>query len=262
MLYQSIYPSLDIPKTNILSYLYPANQTVSDKPIWIDAENPQNSLSPRRILSWVRGLGCGLNKLGVGKGEVVMILTPNHIFVPVAYQGIVGSGRIFSGANPSYTVSEIEHHLKNTEAKVILVHPSLVQTALEAGSRSGVPKDRIFQFSDHYCPPVKGVADWSAMLASEEEANLWKWDDLAGAADSTIATINYSSGTTGLPKGVCISHYNLVANIEQTIFMRDLETSYVTFQTARPEERWVGFLPLYHAYGKTSQRTGYQLRRR
>lgn len=262
MLYQSVYPSLDIPKTNILSYLYPANQTVSDKPIWIDAQNPQNSLSPRQMLLWVRRVGCGLDKLGVEKGEVVMILTPNHIFVPVAYQGIVGSSRIFSGANPSYTVPEIEHQLKNTEAKVILVHPSLVQTALEAGVRSGVPKDRIFQFSDHFCPSVKGVPDWSAMLGSEEEANSWKWDDLAGAADSTIATINYSSGTTGLPKGVCISHYNLVANVEQTIFMRDLETPYVAVPAARPEERWVGFLPLYHAYGKTHQRRSDKLKGR
>lgn len=254
MLYQSVYPCLDIPKTNILSYIYPSNQTVSDKPIWIDAQNPRNSLSPRQMLSWVCRLGCGLDQLGVGKGEVVMILTPNHIFVPVAYQGIVGSGRIFSGANPSYTAPEIEQQLKNTDARVVLVHPSLVETALEAGSRSGVPKDLIFQFSDHFCPPVKGVLDWSSMLATEEEANSWKWDDLEGTADSTIATINYSSGTTGLPKGVCISHYNLVANIEQTIFMRDLETPYVTVPAARPEEKWVGFLPLYHAYGKIAAR--------
>jgi len=44
-----------------------------------------------------------LNKLGVESNDVVMIVTPNHIFVPIAYLGTVGSGRIFSGANPAYT---------------------------------------------------------------------------------------------------------------------------------------------------------------
>lgn len=103
MSYTSIFPPLDIPKCNILSYLYPLNRVVSDGPVWIDTDDPRVSLSPRRALSWVRRLGHGLDYLGIRTGEVAMICTPNHIFVPVAYQGIVGSGRIFSGANPMYT---------------------------------------------------------------------------------------------------------------------------------------------------------------
>ena len=251
MLHKSVFPRLDLPSTNILNYLYPPNQTVSDKPIWIDAQNPAHSLSPRQMLSWVRRLGLGLDNLGVAKGEVVMILTPNHLFVPAAYQGIVGSGRIFSGANPAYTVPELEYQINNTGARTILVHPSLVQKAVEAGARAGVPKDRIFLFSDQFCAPMNGVLDWQNMIASEEESVSWKWDDLGEDAKSTIATINYSSGTTGLPKGVCISHYNLTANVEQTIFIRDQDTPYSKVPAARPEERWIGFLPLYHAYGRS-----------
>lgn len=250
MLYSSVFPRLDLPSTNILTYLYPPNQTVSDKPIWIDARNPTHSLSPRQMLSWVRRLAMGLDKLGVGKGEVVMILTPNHLYVPVAYQGIVGSGRIFSGANPAYTVSELEYQINNTGTKTILVHPTLLQKAVEAGTRAGVPKERIFQFSDQFSSPKHGVLDWRNMLASEEEARTWKWDELGEDAKTTLATINYSSGTTGLPKGVCISHYNLIANVEQTIFIRDQDTPHVTVPASRPEERWIGFLPLYHAYGR------------
>lgn len=250
MMFKSVFPSLDIPKTNILSYLYPTNQTVSDSPVWIDAQDPANSLSPRQMLSWVRRLGVGLDKIRVGRGEVVMILTPNHIFVPVAYQGIVGSGRIFSGANPAFTVAEVQYQLKDTSARVMFVHPSLIQTAVEACRGVGLPKNRIFQFPDRPCSTVDGILDWREILASEEEANTWKWDDLKEIADSTIATINYSSGTTGLPKGVCVSHYNLIANVEQTIFSRDQETDYAAVPGARPAEKWVGFLPLYHAYGK------------
>ncbi|KAL4808014.1 hypothetical protein BDV18DRAFT_158134 [Aspergillus unguis] len=247
---KSTFPSISLPQCNILSYLYPPSQTVSDKPIWIDADNPANSLSPRQMLSWVRRLGYGLDRLNVQKGEVVLIYTPNHIFVPVAYQGIVGSGRIFSGANPIYTQFEIDHQLKDTGTRLILVHPSLVKTAVAAAGKVGIPRDRIFLFSDDPCVPVDGVKDWRDMIGSEEKGASWKWDDLRESSTSTAATINYSSGTTGLPKGVCVSHANLIANVEQTIFMRDRELPHELVPASRPEERWLGFLPLYHAYGQ------------
>ncbi|RDW65640.1 acyl--CoA ligase [Aspergillus mulundensis] len=250
MAYKSTFPAIEVPKSNILTYLYPPNQTVSDKPIWIDASNPATSLSPRQMLSWVRRLGYGLDRLGIPKGEVVMILTPNHIFVPVAYQGIVGSGRVFSGANPAYTQFEIEHQLKDTGAGLILVHPSLVTTAVAAAARVGIHRERMFLFDD--CPreTVDGVSDWRSFIGSEEEASQWKWDSMVDTSTTTVATINYSSGTTGLPKGVCVSHRNLIANVEQTIFMRDQGHPHALVPASRPEERWVGFLPLYHAYGQ------------
>ncbi|GES63234.1 acetyl-CoA synthetase-like protein [Aspergillus terreus] len=251
MSYKSVFPPLNIPSTNILSYIYPSNEPLSDKPIWIDAANPAHCLSPRQMLSWVRRLGFGLDRLRIQKGEVVLILTPNHLFVPIAYQGIVGAGRIFSGANPAYTPRELEYQIRNTDAKLLLVHPSLIDNAIEASRRAGLSKDRIFLFPDDApTGPIQGVHDWRTMIGTEEEGASWKWDEMADTAQSVVATINYSSGTTGLPKGVCISHRNLIANVEQTIFIRDQATSYAAVDAPRPEERWVGFLPLYHAYGQ------------
>ena len=249
MPFKSIFPNIAIPKTNILSYLFPPEQEPSDKPVWIDASDTTKSLSPRQLLQWVKRLAVGLDKLGVAKQTAVLIYTPNHIFVPVAYLGIVGSGRVFSGMNPIYTIHEIVHQIKNTEAKVILAHPSLIRNAIEAGSKAGIPPDRIFQFSDQWQQPIYGVKDWRSMAGSVSEADKYSWDTMGEASTTTVATINYSSGTTGLPKGVCVSHYNLIANVEQTVFMRDQECSYNPAQ--RPEERWIGFLPLYHAYGKS-----------
>lgn len=107
MPFTSPFPLLDIPKVNILSYLFPRNESPSTTPLWIDSSDDSTSLSPSQLLQWVKRLGFGLEKLGLKKGEVVMVYTPNHIFLPVAYLGSVGAGYAFSGANPIYTLPGI-----------------------------------------------------------------------------------------------------------------------------------------------------------
>lgn len=95
---------IDIPSTDLLTYLFPPSKPASDKPIWIDANDIQHALSPRQLLQWVKRLGAGLQGLGLKKGDVVMVYSHNHIFVPVAYLGVAGCGWVFSGCNPAYGV--------------------------------------------------------------------------------------------------------------------------------------------------------------
>jgi 4-coumarate--CoA ligase len=97
---------IDIPSTNLLTYLFPSEEddSVSDKPIWIDADDIQHALSPRQLLHWVKRLGAGLQGLGLKEQDVVMVYSLNHIFVPVAYAGVAGGGYVFSGCNPAYGV--------------------------------------------------------------------------------------------------------------------------------------------------------------
>lgn len=103
MVIRSPFPDIDIPQTNLLTYLFGSGEDLSGKPVWINASNADISLSPRSALQWIRRLGIGLDKLGVNQGEVVLHISPNHIFTAVAYLGTVGAGRVFSGANPLYT---------------------------------------------------------------------------------------------------------------------------------------------------------------
>lgn len=145
------------------------------------------------------------------------------------------------------TIAELAYQIDNVGAKVILVHPSKVEAVLEAAKKLNFPKDHIFQFSEVVMPPRDGILDWTAILTSAEEAEGWHWPELTPEqARSTIATVNYSSGTTGLPKGVRISHANLIANLEQSNFV-----NYVGCEHKRGiKETNVAFLPLYHAYGQ------------
>jgi 4-coumarate--CoA ligase len=105
MTIKSPFPPLEIPETDLLSYLFPNTSNVSSDPLWIDANDPTNCLSPKQGLLWIKRLAIGLDRLEIASQDVVMILTPNHIFVPVIYLGIVGSRRIFSAGNPIYTAS-------------------------------------------------------------------------------------------------------------------------------------------------------------
>lgn len=141
------------------------------------------------------------------------------------------------------------HQINNTTARVILAHPTLLKTAITAAEKSGLPKNRIFQFSDDQDTDSADIKSWLTIMGSMEEGERYCWAEFTPKQSrNTIATINYSSGTTGLPKGVCISHYNLIANVEQAVFMKYLHKPF-NFKD-RPAERWIGFLPLYHAYGQ------------
>lgn len=139
--------------------------------------------------------------------------------------------------------------MRDTGANIILAHPSTLRTTIAAAEKVGLSKSNIYQFAgEGECPVTEGVHDWRKLLGTIEQGNSWSWKRLGPKEiRTTIATMNYSSGTTGLPKGVCVSHYNLVANVEQGKYMRYLQKP-ESFR--RNPERWIGFLPLYHAYGQ------------
>lgn len=69
MPFNSPFPDLDIPKTDILSYLFPKDKPISDAPIWIDSKNTEEMISAIDLLQWVRRLGVGLDRLGIKEGE-------------------------------------------------------------------------------------------------------------------------------------------------------------------------------------------------
>lgn len=104
MMVKSRFPDLNLPQTDILSYLFPPGEATDDTPIWMDAEEPSRSISASTLEAWVRRLGHGLQQSGIDVGDVVLVCSPNHVIVPVAYLGIIGYGAIFTGLNPTYSV--------------------------------------------------------------------------------------------------------------------------------------------------------------
>ena len=87
------------------------------------------------------------------------------------------------------------YQIKHTNAKVLLVHPSALSTAVAAAETINLPKERIFLFSDIDCGHVEELRDWRSMIGTTEESRSWQWQHLTyEEAKSRIAVINYSSG--------------------------------------------------------------------
>lgn len=193
---KSPFSDLSIPKTNILSYLFPDGTENDSSPVWIDAEHPSRSLSPKQLLSLVKTTAAGFQRLGIRSGEVVAVFTPNHIFVPVVYLATVACGAVFTGFNPAYTVGELVHLIKDSEAKLVFVHPTLLKTALDAAHQAGLAKSSMLLFADTEPADSQGqLIPWQRNFGSSQEAETWKWNDYdASEASKKVATINYSSG--------------------------------------------------------------------
>jgi acyl-CoA synthetase (AMP-forming)/AMP-acid ligase II len=125
------------------------------------------------------------------------------------FQGIIGSGGVFTGTNPGYTEFELNHHIKTSKASFMITEPEMLDTALKAATQQGIPKSRIWIFDTRGQEIPMGFRSWNALMGHGEKD--WLRFDNEELSKSTTAARLFSSGTTGLPKAAVLSHYNLVA---------------------------------------------------
>jgi 4-coumarate--CoA ligase len=242
------YPNCSLPTLIFQS----AHARLSDTPLIIDAEDPDNHYlthSTYRLLS--QRLACGLHLNGFKRGDRLLIFSGNNIYFPSMLMGTVMAGGIFSGANPGYVTRELAYQLQNSEARFLVCALASLDTGREAAKQVGLPLERVFYFDNSKEPaePHDGVRHWSVLLASEEEGRRYEWDACTnpGENEQTIV-LNYSSGTTGVPKGVEITHKNYVSNITVQCFLTELKEN---TPEMRKSTSLLCFLPLYHAMGQT-----------
>ena len=163
--------------------------------------------------------------------------------------GIIMAGGIFSGANPTFVSRELAYQLQDSGATYLLCADSSLDTGIEAAKMAGMGQDRVFVFNgaiyDGSGQGQKGCRYWGDLVASEEEGSKFAWEELSTpeASNRTLA-LNYSSGTTGKPKGVEITHKNYVANTLQYNAMFYLNPDH---KQKAARARWLCFLPMYHA---------------
>jgi acyl-CoA synthetase (AMP-forming)/AMP-acid ligase II len=182
--------------------------------------------------SHVESLARGLISAGLGPGEVVAIFLPNSWEFAITYHAATLAGGIPTLLNPSYREREIRYQLENSGAAFLITDAPL----LENVNLAGLPALRRVFTTRH---AHAGCEDFASLLRPTSA----KLSEPAQNSQETVAALPYSSGTTGLPKGVMLSHYNLVANVYQLLGTNG------TPLTA--DDTMLCFLPLYHIYGLT-----------
>jgi long-chain acyl-CoA synthetase len=182
----------------------------------------------------------------VKKGDRVAVMLPNLLAFPVAFLGIIRAGAVQVNVNPLYTPRELEHQLKDAGVKIMVVFAEVsatvaevmastpLETLITAGPGDGSTARLPGPPAD---PRLHGAAALADVLV-EGAALAFDHVDLNG---DDLLFLQYTGGTTGLSKGACLSHRNLVANTEQFKAMSG---------GSRPagEDVIVTAIPLYHIF--------------
>ncbi|KAI1764475.1 acetyl-CoA synthetase-like protein [Hypoxylon sp. FL1150] len=224
-----------------------------ETPQFIDPDRPETHyITKAGYRLWAKRLALGLIRAGLKPGDRVLLFSGNTIFFPAVFMGILMAGGIFSGANPSFVAREVAYQLKDTGATFLIASDASMEIAVDAADQAGLPRNRIFSFDATALDARPGKArlgsrHWTTLLASEDEAARFDWIEPADSS-TTICALNYSSGTTGVPKGVEITHYSYVANGTSINYVDRLSADY---DEKKKQARRLGFLPMYHAYGQT-----------
>ncbi|KAK5656212.1 hypothetical protein OQA88_4973 [Cercophora sp. LCS_1] len=178
--------------------------------------------------------------------KVVAVFSFNTIdYLPVLLAIHRLSG-IATPANVAYSASELEHQLKSSGAKALFTCVPVLETALKAAKGAGIPNDKIFIMDlPHHAqkPSFKTVEDLIELGRSVAELEPLNWSKGQGARQP--AYLCYSSGTSGLPKAVMISHRNVIANTMQYCVFENVGRSQLGFET----QVEMGLLPFSHIYG-------------
>lgn len=220
--FSSPWPSLE-PYTpiSVPDMLQQTVRRLPDKVALMTAEGVAYTYA--ELWASIRGMARALQEEGIRKGDMVGIYAPNSVEYAVALHGALLAGATVTTLNPLYREREVEHQLRDSGAKIVFTLRPLVELVESV-------KPHLDQLG-----PIFALEDsWQMAMSAPGEP--WNIDF---DPENDIAVLPYSSGTTGLPKGVMLSHQNLTANIRQTIALGMTGEDAVVLD----------FLPFYHIYG-------------
>jgi len=226
MIIKGPYPDVDIPETALTPLVMRRANELPDKPALIDGPTGR-TITYSQLADSIAIAAHNLQQRGFKKGEVFGILSPNCPDYAIAFHAVATLGGIVTPINPLYTKREIEHQLKDCGARFLVTIPMFMDKALQAANEADI--EEVFVFGE-----AVGATPFSELLVDNGRA-----EQVAIDPREDLVTLPYSSGTTGLPKGVMLTHHNLVANIRQ------MEGLCYFFET----DTLICVLPLFHIYG-------------
>ena len=224
MVFASPLPDVEIPDVALTPYVLARAAELGDKPALIDGASGR-TITYAGLDAAVRSLAGGLVARGFAKGETVALLSPNIPEFAIIFHGVAMAGGIITTINPTYTQAEIHKQLMDSGATILVTIPMFVEVATAAAVDTAVTG--IF---------VLGEAEGATPITALFGAPL---AEQVPVSSSDLVVLPYSSGTTGLNKGVMLTHRNLVANVAQVLAGGEI----------REDETFIAVLPFFHIYG-------------
>lgn len=261
---EEVPPQLTYPECNIAQFLIDAVHRYPEKEALYFMGK---TMTYRELYEAAARLANGLTSRGIKAGDRIAIMLPNCPQAVISYYGALFAGAIIVQTNPLYVERELEHQLKDSGASAIItldmLYARVARVRGESPEEGSVPELRhviitslkdglpfpknmlypIKQRKEGFRPDIpygkKGVVAYRRLLKEGDAGaplpELRKGDDLAA--------LQYTGGTTGTPKGVMLTHANLVANTYQT--------SAWCYKAEDGKERFLAALPLFHVFGLT-----------
>jgi len=219
-------PAPAIPDLTLPQFVLGAAHGRGSKRALVDAATG-HGLSYAELADAVRETGAGLSARGLRPGDVLALCAPNGIEFAVAWYAATAAGAIVTTVNPLCTGDEISRQLRQTGARWLVATAGLVEQKLRA-----VIAETAITETFVIGEPTAGTTAFGSLRADA-------FPSVAAVSASDVALLPSSSGTTGLPKSVVLSHRNLVASLAQTW----------AAQQVTEDDVVIAALPLFHIYG-------------
>jgi acyl-CoA synthetase (AMP-forming)/AMP-acid ligase II len=225
MLYRSPYPDIKLPNFTLTEQVFRLSASMPDAIAVADGLTGR-TITYRSLFEQIRQTAAGLAARGIKKGDVVSLWSPNVPEWPIVFFAVIKLGAIVHTSNPVSTPEELAFQLKDGNVKMLFTVGALADKAKAAIAASQMPID-LFTIDD-----TPGIASLASIALDADPPQV------AIDPGNDIAILPYSSGTTGLPKGVMLTHRNVVAQLNQIDAIESV-----------PSAALIGVLPFFHIYG-------------
>ena len=223
MIYTSPLPDVEIPTSTITDYILRRCDEFPDREALVDGSSGR-SLTYGELRDAIRRFAGGLQARGFGVGDTLAIMAPNIPEYAVVFHGVAVAGGTVTTLNPTYTADEIRHQLQDSKATLMVTVSAVLPVA--SAAIEGTSVTEIFSID-----PADGASPITGLFGEPI-------DQVAVDPAEHVVVMPYSSGTTGLSKGVMLTHTNLVANLAQMEHVLKFEGAVA-----------LAALPFFHIYG-------------
>ncbi|KAF4605021.1 hypothetical protein EYR40_003804 [Pleurotus pulmonarius] len=225
----------------------------------LDSHHPTRPVRPHGIpwlIDDVTGTKVGFDELRARSNGLANALKiqygigENDVDYPVLVWAAHRLGATVSTANPSYTTDELVYQLQISGSNIIFAHPGSLEIAAEAATKAGIPQDRVIVLDSVPGSPHKTVPEMVSFGLRQPVSFVERRLE-AGEAKTKLAFLCFSSGTTGKPKAVAISHFAVIANVVQLAVHHKIDDPTIPPEQARfaVGDVCTAVLPFFHIYG-------------